>query len=108
MASGTGIRDWLIQRVTAVVLGVYTVVLLFYIINTPDLTFATWSECFSHPLMQVATFLALVSLMLHAWVGIWTVATDYIKCAAIRWAFLGAVLVGLLGYFAWGIIILWG
>lgn len=108
MASGAGLRDWLVQRLTAVVLGVYTVALLFYVINTPNMTYAQWSTCLTSPFMQVATFLALLSLMLHAWVGIWTVATDYLKGMLLRWTFLGVVIVLLMGYFAWGIKILWG
>ncbi len=108
MALGKGLKDWLIQRFTAVFLGGYTIYLLIYLINNPGLSFQDWSHCFSSPLAQIATFIALVCVSLHAWIGIWTVATDYIKPAMLRWAFLGVVMTFLMGYFAWGIRILWG
>lgn len=108
MSSGTGLRDWLVQRVTALFLGVYFVYLFLYIVTTSDLTFEQWATCFKTPFAQISTFVALVCVALHAWIGIWTVATDYLKSTTIRLAFLGGVVILLIGYFAWGIKILWG
>jgi succinate dehydrogenase / fumarate reductase membrane anchor subunit len=57
---------------------------------------------------RIFSLLALLSLGAHAWVGLWTVTTDYMKSMAPR--FLVQALCGLtmFVYAVWGIQILWG
>lgn len=103
-----GLRDWIIQRVSAVVLGIYAVFLFLYVALHPELSFTDWHNLFSDIWMQIFSFLALLSLVLHSWVGIWTVLTDYIKPYCVR-LFLQVLLVlALFAYLAWGAKILWG
>lgn len=104
---GTGLRDWLIQRVSAVYLGIYVVFLTIYFLVHPTLTFDEWQLLFSNPWMRIGTVIALVLIGLHAWVGLVIVATDYLKMACIRLGFLGFVLIALFAYLIWGIAILW-
>lgn len=106
--TGKGLRDWLIQRVTAVVLGGYTVFLLTYIMLHPVMDYYQWLSLFRHPLMQIATVLVLLGMILHAWVGVWTITTDYLKCTVLRVSAQMVVLLMLLACFIWGIEILWG
>jgi succinate dehydrogenase / fumarate reductase, membrane anchor subunit len=110
----SGLSDWIIQRVSAVILAAYTVFLAAWVICSPETTYAQWSELFSCTAMRIFSLLALLSLIAHAWVGIWTIATDYLtpmalgKCATkVRFLFLCASALVLFVYFIWGIDILW-
>ncbi len=104
----TGVYDWLMQRVSAVVLALYTVFLVGYVLAAPDLDYGQWSALFEQTWMRVFSLLALISLGIHAWVGLWTITTDYIKPMAPR--FLLQAVCGLIMfvYLVWGVQILWG
>lgn len=108
MSQGTGLRDWLIQRVTAIFLGGYSLFLLIFLFQHPDLHYNDWRSLFSSLWMQVASILALFSIGLHAWIGLWTVLTDYVKSTLWRYVLQTAILCALSGYVVWGIMILWG
>lgn len=103
----SGLQDWLIQRVTAVILAAYTVFIFSCIILIGSDNYERWHALFSHPLTKIATLMALISLIAHAWIGIWTITTDYLKLLAIRLFFQILVLLTLLGYFIWGIRLVW-
>ncbi len=105
--TNNGLRDWLIQRVSAVVLAAYFIFLFGYIIAHPQLTFIEWSVLFASAWMKVATLIVLLSLVLHAWIGIWTVTTDYLKATAVRVTVQMVIALGLLGLLLWGVLILW-
>jgi succinate dehydrogenase / fumarate reductase membrane anchor subunit len=105
---GKGIRDWIFQRVTAVFLAGYTFFLLYFWLTHPSLAAIEWQGLFSGLVMRVSTLLALVALMIHAWIGMWTIITDYVPAYCIRISLLSMVGFGLLGYLGWGLYILWG
>jgi succinate dehydrogenase / fumarate reductase, membrane anchor subunit len=106
--TGNGLKDWLIQRVTAVYFAVYSIFLLAFLIAHPDLSFEQWQALFANMLFQIATAIALLALTLHAWIGIWTVTTDYMKCTVIRLSVQLLVALWLLSQFIWGLMIVWG
>lgn len=106
--TGNGLKDWLIQRVTAVYLGIYTLFLVGFILSHPQLNYGQWVALFNHPVMKLASTLSLLAVLLHAWIGLWTVSTDYIKPTGLRIIFQVAILGILLLLFIWGIMILWG
>ncbi len=110
-----GVSDWVLQRLSAVILGVYSIGLLGYLLLTPDLDYAQWSALFGTTWMRIATLLALISLCAHAWVGMWTVYTDYLtglslgnKATAVRLFVQAASVILIFIYLVWGIQILWG
>jgi succinate dehydrogenase / fumarate reductase membrane anchor subunit len=105
--TGNGLRDWIMQRISAVILGLYTLFLLSYILSHSNLQFADWQRLFTYPSMRVFSILALISLLLHAWVGMWTVVTDYIKFAWLSLIVQSAIIIILFIYLIWGIQILW-
>jgi succinate dehydrogenase / fumarate reductase membrane anchor subunit len=104
----SGLYDWMIQRVTAVVLAAYTVFILGYLVLNPDLTYAQWSELFSQTCVRIFSLLALLSLGAHAWIGLWTVSTDYLKGTGIRFVFQAGCGLIMFIYVVWGVQILWG
>lgn len=103
--SAQGLRDWLAQRVSALILAAYFIYLLCFFFNHQPLTYAAWTALF-HPLpFKVFTILALLSLFVHAWIGIWTVLTDYVKITALRLICQVVVIVLLTFYLIWGALI---
>jgi succinate dehydrogenase / fumarate reductase membrane anchor subunit len=111
----SGLSDWLIQRVSAVILGFYFVGLLAYMLLSPELGYSEWKALFSSTWMRIASIAALLALCAHAWIGMWTVATDYLteallgpKGPGIRFLFNAICILLIFVYLVWGVQILWG
>jgi len=102
-----GLRDWLGQRITAIALVLYTVYLLLAMLTGPALTYSTWYRLFLSPFMKVATLLAMLALIYHAWVGIRDVLMDYIQMTWMRLSLEILTITLLGGYACWTVIILW-
>lgn len=106
--TGNGLKDWLIQRVSAVYLLVYLLVMLIYCVGHCPLTFEVWHGLFQGIGVRIATGIALLMLVLHAWIGIWTVSTDYIRCTCVRLSLQVLVFLFLGAQLIWGFMIVWG
>ena len=102
-----GPRDWLAQRITAVVMVVYTLLVVGLLLATPRIDYEAWRGLFSPQWMKLATLLALLSLYLHAWVGMRNIFMDYIKHGGVRLALYVAVIAALVAYAGWSAQILW-
>lgn len=102
-----GLRDWIVQRISAIMMAVYTIGLTAYIVCTPGLSFAEWHTLFAQTWMKIATILVLLGLLCHAWIGMWTIFTDYVKITAIRCVLNVLVILALAACFLWGVLILW-
>lgn len=105
--TGNGLRDWLIQRVSAVILGVYFLLLLGFACLHPDLQYQHWLTLLHTPWFRIASLLALIALVLHAWLGIWTITTDYLSGVCLRICVQLLVILVLLASLIWGVEILW-
>lgn len=106
--TGHGLRDWLVQRISALILGLYVIVLATFWITHPEITFDAWHDLFSHTAMKVLSSIAWLSMVLHSWIGLWTVTTDYLKSTGLRLTLQMFILLGLLSLFFWGILVFWG
>lgn len=106
--TGNGLKDWLIQRVTAVYFAVYIVFLFAFLLMHPGLSFEQWHALFANQAFKLATIIGMLAITLHAWIGIWTVTTDYMKCTVIRLSVQMLVVLWLLSQFIWGMMIVWG
>lgn len=103
-----GLYDWMIQRVTAVILAVYTIFIFTFLLMNPDLNYTQWSELFDSLCVRIFSLLALLSMGAHAWIGLWTISTDYLKPTGIRFLFQAVCGLAMFVYVVWGIQILWG
>jgi succinate dehydrogenase / fumarate reductase membrane anchor subunit len=103
----SGLTDWLIQRVSAIVMAVYSIGMFIFFLTHEELNFSDWHDLFSHQWMKVTTLLVLVSLLYHAWIGMWTVFTDYVKPFVLRLMLHVIVLLALFAFFFEGALILW-
>jgi succinate dehydrogenase / fumarate reductase membrane anchor subunit len=102
-----GMRDWLSQRITAVLMALFTVVLLVQVLMPGPLGYARWSAIFAAQWMKVLTFVVIVSLAWHAWVGVRDIWMDYIKPVGLRLALQVATIVWLVGCAGWSVQVLW-
>ncbi|WP_029687296.1 succinate dehydrogenase membrane anchor subunit [Tatumella saanichensis] len=103
-----GIHDWLLLRGAAIVIALYVFFIIGFLIISGPLTYQSWHGFFSHTFTRVFTLLTLLSILVHAWIGLWQVLTDYIKQVAVRLVLQGLIVVALLTYVLYGTIIVWG
>jgi len=103
----SGFHDWMIQRVSAVVLAAYVIYLSVFIFSSPHIQFSTWHALFAQTGFKIFSFLALASLSFHAWIGLWIISTDYMKSLAVRMTFQVLVIISCVAFLLWGAQILW-
>ena len=103
-----GLRDWLAQRITAVVMGVYTLMILAVLANVPRLDYWHWKALWALPGMRYATLLFLLSLYFHAWIGMRNIFMDYVKDPGWRLVLYVITIAALVWYAMWSMQIVWG
>jgi succinate dehydrogenase / fumarate reductase membrane anchor subunit len=103
-----GWRDFLVQRISAVLMGLFTLIVLAEIIFTRGpITYDKWAGIFASPWMRALTFAVIVGLIWHAWVGMCSIWYDYGKPAGVRLFLQAVTAVWLLGCGGWAIQVLW-
>ncbi|HLU20161.1 MAG TPA: succinate dehydrogenase, hydrophobic membrane anchor protein [Pusillimonas sp.] len=103
-----GTLDFIVQRCTAVIMAVYTLILFFGFLFSSEMNFEAWQHLFTFhlgalPVGQLLATLAFLSVAWHAWVGVRDIWMDYVTSAGLR-LFLQVLtllwLVGSIVYFA--------
>ncbi len=103
-----GLRDWLAQRVTAILMALFTVLVLARLILTKGpIGYDLWASTFSSQWMKGLTFAVIVALIYHVWVGVRNVLMDYVKPAALRLVVQIFTIVWLVACAGWAIQVLW-
>lgn len=103
-----GLSDWLVQRITAALMVIYTLFIAGYVLLHSDLGYDRWTGLFSNQVMRSFSLVFLLAVYYHAWIGVRDIVMDYVKAAGIRLAIYVVVIVALLLYAIWGVEILWG
>ncbi|UXY13800.1 succinate dehydrogenase, hydrophobic membrane anchor protein [Chitiniphilus purpureus] len=103
-----GLRDWLVQRVTAVVMLVYTVGILAFLLLAADASFESWQALFAHTWVKVLTTVSVGALLWHAWVGVRDIWMDYVQHLGVRLTLHVLTILWLLGSFIYSIHVVWG
>jgi succinate dehydrogenase / fumarate reductase membrane anchor subunit len=103
-----GLKDWLLQRVTAVLMALYTLLLLAIALWNGGLDYPLWQALFAHGVFKLATFLFMVALLYHAWIGVRDIFMDYLKPVGLRLSLQVAAVAVLIAYLGWTIQLLWG
>ena len=109
----SGLSDWLVQRVSAVILLSWFLCVGATLVS--GVGYLEWKSMFASTGMRIFTVLAILSLAAHAWIGMWSVGTDYLTERLmgktgnlLRLAYqIGCSLV-IFVYVIWTIQILWG
>jgi len=103
-----GVHDFILVRATAIVLTLYIIYMVgFFAINS-DVNFEVWTGFFSSTFTKVFTLLALFSILIHAWIGMWQVLTDYVKSLALRLTLQLVIVIALAVYVIYGFVVVWG
>lgn len=103
-----GLKDWLAQRLTAVVMALYTLLWVAIAAYRGGVDYALWQALFANTAFRVATLVFGLAVLWHAWVGMRDIWMDYVKPTALRLALELATVLALLGYAGWLVDILWG
>jgi succinate dehydrogenase / fumarate reductase, membrane anchor subunit len=96
-----GWKDWLVQRMTAVVMVLYTLAMLGVLLYNGGIDYALWQALFANGVFRIATLLFGLALLWHAWIGVRDIWMDYIKPTALRLVLEVLTVVVLLAYAAW-------
>ena len=102
-----GLKDWLAQRVTALVMAVYVIVFVGILLACTPRHYEDWRALFSTQWMRIATMVFFISLFWHAWIGMRNILMDYVKPTGVRLGLESAVVLVLVGYAVWAVQILW-
>ena len=101
-----GMRLWLTQRLTALVMAIYVVVLVSVLAFKQPSNYQLWLSFMQPVWMRLATLIFFISLFVHAWLGVQDVLKDYVFNLALRRALHHLVNFSLWLYFAWACVIL--
>jgi succinate dehydrogenase / fumarate reductase membrane anchor subunit len=102
-----GPRDWLAQRVTALVMAAYAVLFVGMLLACAPSTHEEWRAVFAPQWMRLASFVFFVSVFWHAWIGMRDILMDYVKPVSVRLGLQVATVLLLVAYMAWAAQILW-
>lgn len=103
-----GVGSWVAQRVTAVVMMLYTLLLLWvFAARSAPMDHAALQSLFAAGWMRVATLIFAVSLAWHAWVGLRDILMDYARPDSLRFALQVVSILLIAVYLGWTVQILW-
>jgi succinate dehydrogenase / fumarate reductase membrane anchor subunit len=103
-----GMRDWLMQRITAALMALFTLVVLVQVIFTSGpIGYETWAGIFAAQWMKLLTFSMIIALMWHVFVGVRDIWMDYVKPVGLRLALHVFTIVWLVGCAGWAFQVLW-
>ena len=102
-----GLRDWLIQRVSAVVILLYVAWLLAEVGMLPVWSYGNWAGIFASVHMKVLTVLAALAVSYHGWIGVRDIFMDYVKPVGMRLLLQVVAVTALIGYVIWAAVIVW-
>jgi succinate dehydrogenase / fumarate reductase membrane anchor subunit len=103
----SGLRAWLLQRVSAVYMLAFLVIALLTFVVDPPRTYEAWRGWVSRPGVGVAILVFFAALIVHAWVGLRDVILDYVRPVALRATALTLLGFALVALGAWIAEILW-
>ncbi|UVK77073.1 MAG: succinate:quinone oxidoreductase, membrane protein SdhD [Sodalis sp. Fse] len=102
-----GVHEWLLVRASAILICLYVIYLLGFIIFADTITYDSWHGFFAKSMTKVFTMLTLFSILVHTWIGMWQVLTDYIKSLALRLLLQLTIIIVLLIYLFYGTVVMW-
>ncbi len=102
-----GMRLWLTQRLTALMMAIYVVALVMLLVFKQPSNYLEWLGFMQPWWMRSTTLIFFISLFVHAWLGVQDVLKDYIANLALRRVLHHLVNFSLWLYLAWICVILW-
>jgi succinate dehydrogenase / fumarate reductase membrane anchor subunit len=110
----SGLSDFVIQRVSAVVIALYALYLIAFFLFHPTVSHDDLVAFFGGLPMKIFSTLTVLATAAHAWIGMWTIGTDYIRehyfganAIVFRIVYQFGCLFVLFVYVLWGLQIFW-
>ncbi len=97
----SGFRAWVFQRISAVYLGLYTLLLCGFFLFYPPTSYQEWIETVASPSFNISLLFCVFFLLFHAWVGTRDIIIDYVHPLMIRVVALTILALGLIGSGLW-------
>ena len=88
-------------------MALFTLAVIVQVLLPGEMGYDKWAGIFSHQWMKVLTFVVIVSLAYHVWVGVRDVLMDYVKPVGVKLLLQVLTLVWLVGCAGWAIQVLW-
>ncbi|QRN41135.1 MAG: succinate dehydrogenase, hydrophobic membrane anchor protein [Neisseriaceae bacterium] len=102
-----GIRDWIFQRLSAVLILVFSIIFITGLFFTPS-TYEAWQQFFSYVSVKIVTQIIVIAIIVHAWVGIRDIWMDYINNSGLRLLMHTFTVTWLLASFIYSVYVIWG
>lgn len=102
-----GVGGFLLQRLTAIVLAVFTLILAVRLGIAAGAGYERWAGLFVPLWMKALTLIALAALLYHAWIGVRDIWMDYVKPTWVRLSLQTLTVLWLAGCAVWSVQILW-
>lgn len=111
----SGLADFLVQRVTAVIIALYAMCVFGFFLVNPDMSHGELIGYFGSTPMKLFSTVTVLATVAHAWIGMWTIGTDYIRqhyfgehATAFRLFYQCGCLLVLFLYTSWALPLFWG
>jgi len=101
-----GLRAWVLQRISALYLGLFVLYLLAHLLWDRPGDFEHWRDWVADPAVGIALMLFFVALLVHAWVGVRDLLMDYVRATAARVGLLTLLGIGLVACGLWALEVL--
>ena len=73
-----GSTIWYVQRCSSIFIFIYIIYVVVFIISSLPIAFNEWFLFKSSLLFKLSTTTAFLSILVHAYIGLWTIGTDYL------------------------------
>lgn len=99
----SGMNAWLFQRLSAIYIAFFSLVIVFIFITAPPQNYTEWVSIFLSPTVQIGLSLFIVALLIHAWIGLRDIILDYIHPLGLKVLVFSVVLMVLFGSGIWAL-----
>jgi succinate dehydrogenase / fumarate reductase membrane anchor subunit len=97
----SGLKAWAIQRLTAIYVAAFSLYFLLVLLFAAPGDYEAWRDWLGGAVVSVAMLLFVVTVLMHAWIGVRDVLIDYVHPIAIRATLLGLVALTLVALGLW-------
>lgn len=99
--SSTGLRSWMLQRITAIYIALFLIYSLVFIAIESPMRYSVWRHWIGGPVMNAMLGLFALSLFVHAWIGVKDIILDYVKPVSLRILLLSIIACTLISMAIW-------
>ena len=103
-----GLGEWVLQRLSAIYMAGFVVVLSLRWIAAPVCGYGMWKQWMAGIALRVSATLFFASAVIHVWIGVRSVFMDYLHPSRLRLTATIVTAMALAAILAWSIGVLWG